>query len=806
MNISLPWLNDYIDLSESPQEIASILTSIGLEVEEIENTRAAFEGIVVARVLSCKPHPNSNRLHVCTVDGGAGPETVVCGAPNVREGQMVVFARVGSTVPRTGMRVERKEIRGVLSNGMICSSYELGIDEDHSGILVLEENAPLGSPAHEVLSRHDVRFVIGITPNRGDALSHIGVARDLSAVLRRPLRYPVPRFCIEGFGEALPIHIEDAMLCSRYSAARIRGVKIRPSPAWLRNAVENVGLRSINNIVDTTNFVMFEIGQPMHAFDLHKLEGPRILVRAAGEGERFTTLDGVERTLPQGAVLICDGEKPVALGGIMGGMNSEISNDTTEVLLESASFNPTITRRTSRRLLLASESSFRFERGTDPSRTVWALQRAIDIITDTAGGEVCGISDIITMPVCQRTVALDPQNCERILGYHVEPESIREILEFLEFHLDIVNGVFHCTVPPFRNDIEREIDLIEEIARISGYDNIPVPERMTLHAAPPYNDEAFRSACRRAAITCGFDEILSPTLIERKYAHASPVEGVIEVLNPVNTERPCLRPSLMPSMMETVSRNLRCGIRTLRIFEIGTIFIDTAPSEKRSFDSIRQKTAIAFALTGYAEERSWYSRERPFDFFDLKGLLTTFFTHLHLENKIRFNYDGQKSSSELALSLEIDGNSLGELKELSQYVRKLYDIDQPVYYAEFDLDLIERYQETSLKFVPVSRYPMVRRDLSFIVPENVETGDIIEMVKSLGIKILRDIALLDVFRHEDFGVGNKSIAITLSMQSDTSTLTDHEINMVVMTVVERIEKTFSASLRSTESTRLPGKG
>ncbi len=796
MKVSLTWLRRYIDLPESPEQIAALLTGTGLEVESIEDHARQFDGIVVGRVESCEKHPKADKLSICTVDDGNEVVQVICGAPNVAAGQKVPFARIGAWISTAGFRIEKRTIRGAESSGMICSSSELGLNADHSGIMVLPDTAQLGQPFSDFLGKNDVSLEIGITPNRGDALSHIGVARDLSAVLGRPLRIPEPVTSARLTPEALPIDIADPVLCPRYSGAIIRGVTVKPSPAWLARLLEAAGVRSINSVVDVTNFIMLELGQPMHAFDLSSLAGPEIRVRPAVEGESFITLDGRSHSLREGAILICDAEKPVALGGVMGGQNSEINDNTVDVLLESAHFHPSSIRKTARAIAAASESSYRFERTTDPDATMFALRRAIDILLEVSGGKLIAVNDNYSRIKERQPIVLRPERVRSLLGIDIPDKRISEILTALQYESRTVDGGLEVTVPGFRSDIDREVDLIEEIARIHGYDNIPSPSKIEITTARQYDDFQHISMMRSAALGLGLDEVVSSSLVPRVHAHIGlRPDSTLEVLNPVSTERPALRSTILSSLLEAADLNLRNGAESIRIFEIGSTYIRKDGGE-RGLAGIDEKTMLGILLTGDAHTRSWHTQQRGFDIFDLKGLVTSFLARIHIDIGDDICYDRSESLTDSFLAIDFNGAIIGRMMEVPQNFRSMFSIERPVFYAEFEAEALRSHIQRDRKYAAPSRYPAVKRDLAFLLPAKTRAADILVLVKKVTTAHLVHVEVIDVFTHESFGQGNKSLALSLQFQAEGKTLVDTDIAPEMDAIVAAVEKTFSAKLRS----------
>ncbi|PIS45066.1 MAG: phenylalanine--tRNA ligase subunit beta, partial [Ignavibacteria bacterium CG08_land_8_20_14_0_20_37_9] len=576
MKISLNWLKEYIDLSDiTVDEIVSKLTMSGLEVESVENQIEMFKNFIVGFVEDKEKHPNADKLSLCVITNGIEKLKVVCGAPNVAVGQKVVFAQIGAVIPKSGMKISKAKIRGIESNGMLCSESELGLSDDHSGIIVLDQSSKEGTSVSEALHLNDVLFEIGVTPNRADALSHIGVARDLAAIFQRELKLPkvsIPQ-STKNINELASIEIVDVQNCPRYSVKVVLNVEIKESPDWLKRSLKAIGLRPINNIVDVTNFVLHEIGQPLHAFDLDKLAKQKIIVKKADADSLFTTLDGKERKLNENVLLICDGEKPVAVAGVMGGENSEVTSTTKNILIESAYFNPSNIRKTSKYLGLSTDASYRFERGTDPSNTVYAAERAAQLMTQLSGGEVVeGVIDIYPNHIFEKEISLRFNQVERVLGYTLPNESIKNILTSLGFEIKNISvAAITVLTPTFRPDVEREIDLIEEIARINSYDAIPTIAKIAIPIGEKVDESAFVDDLRNIAMGLGFNEILSIPMITEKAANI--FGKPIGLLNPQGSEMGFLRTSLLASALSVVEKNINVGEKNLKLFEIGKVFL-----------------------------------------------------------------------------------------------------------------------------------------------------------------------------------------------------------------------------------------
>ncbi len=788
MQLSRSWLNEYVDLPADHSDLDRMLTDVGLEVEFIEDRASALNKFVVGEVLTCEKHPNADKLSVCTVHDGSEVSTVVCGAPNVAAGQKIIFAQIGAVVPSAGFTIEKRKLRGVESSGMICSTAELGMDDDHSGIAVLPASAVPGRPIAVQLGFDDVLIGIGITPNRGDALSHIGVARDIAAAARKPLRMPAVVAPDVAEPMDFSIDIVDPDLCIRYSGAVIEGVRIGDSPEWLAARLRAADIRPINNVVDVTNYILMEIGQPMHAFDVAKLQGPGIIVRKSAEGECMSTLDGEQRSLPAGALLICDKRDPVAVAGVMGGLQSSVTEATTNILLESACFHPSSVRRTARQLGLSTDSSYRFERGTDPNITMWALKRASALIIEIAGGTLRGMYDNYPQPVEAARITLRPGRCNDILGIEIPAEEQRGILEALSFTVaENADGSLDCRVPTFRTDIEREIDLIEEIARIHGYDNIPVPTRITVNVGDQFDDQALPERLRQLWLGFGYDEIMSSSLVSAEHA-ALGGTTVVSVRNPVSKERPALRGSLISSLLEAVDHNVRNGNSSLRLFEIGRVYSVEA-------EGFGERTMLAAVVTGSAEERNWHTPARKSDFFDLKGSVEAFISVLHLDKDVIFYYDRTSTLSPEALTIEVKGRYVGQVVAVSDDILATLGIDQPVLYAEFEIDALRGLLAAQQTYVPVAKFPAVVRDLAVIVDAQLAAAEIEKSIAASGSSILREWRVVDVFTHESIGAGRKSVAFTMTFRADDRTLKDEEIQASVQTVLDALRRDHQVELR-----------
>ncbi len=804
MKVSLNWLSDYVKLTAPADDIANLITLAGLEVEEVVQIGSDLNGVVVGEVLTRIQHPNADRLSVCTVDVGTGePVQIVCGAPNVAAGQKVLVATVGTTLPvslpdGSPLVINKSKIRGEVSEGMICAEDELGLGTDHSGIIVLKTDKPNGSPISDV-RKLDTDHVmdVSITPNRPDATCHLGIARDLAAVLNEHLNKP--------FGTAEPvfsplsesqiqIEILNPDKCHRYIGLLIRGVKVGPSPDWLKNRLTAIGLRSINNIVDATNYVMHELGQPLHAFDYDQIGGKRIVVKDERKDVTFTTLDGQERTIPAGSLFICDGNKPVALAGIMGGLNSEISDQTTSVLLECAYFEPTGIRKTAKSIGLQSDSSYRFERGIDPNITAHAVRRCAEIILKVSkGAEIVGAMDVHPVVTEAMSIALRLEFVNRTLGTSLRFNQIVSILKGLEFDVDkLADETLMVTVPTFRPDITREIDLVEEVARIYDYNQIPNPGKIQFSRPYPlpFRETALRKI-RDAAVRLGFRETYGNSLLpEQSAGHFAAADELIHALNPISRDTTTMRPLLAPGFLKAASFNFNRGTKSVRFFEIGNIF---QKAEKGTWvPGVHEDTHLLLGIGGLSRESHWSQSEKGFQLIELKGLVSGFFDALGVSHLV------QSEIGTDSIAYRIGKSDLGTLRIPSPEILKAFDVSQHVGYAELSLGILIPAMETlaRITYVPIPKYPSIEYDISLIVGSSVASGDIEALIRKQAGKTLRSVSVFDVYEGKNLPEGKKSLGYRMVFRDDNRTLTIRDVDAIITSVVNTLGKTYEATLRS----------
>jgi len=783
MKVSLNWLNELVELPGDSSVLAELLTKAGVEVEGIERRGVAIEKVVVAQVLESNQHPNADRLSVCRVDDGSGQlRQIVCGAKNYKVGDKVPLAQPGAVLPGD-FKIKVGKLRGVESEGMMCSGKELGVDDGVEGLLILPQSAAVGSPISSVFPA-DTILDVEITPNRPDLLCHIGMAREIATLLEKPLRLPagVEKAKAAAHTQVTHITLEAGDACPFYAAQIVRGVKVGPSPAWLRGKLEAVGIRSINNIVDITNYVMMEMGQPLHAFDLAKLSGS-IRVRNAAEGERFLALDGRTYTLAPRHMMIADREKAVAIAGVMGGEDTGVTNATVDILLESAYFVPASIRRTSRELGLPSDASYRFERGIDPEITVPAAARATELILEVAGGvpdpalEAAGA--ILNF---RRSVPFRLDRCRAVLGTDVSAERVRQILT--GFGLIAEAGETAWRTPSFRQDLAREVDLIEEISRVIGIEAVPSREQARFAGGSEADrraDQAMR--LRRLLATRGFNEARSLTLISERALAGFPVENAMRVRNPLNEDQVVLRPSLIPGLLEAVARNVRGGVRNLRLFEVGRVF--------RAGDR-EEHTALAFVLTGEAFPASWRdSKPRTADFFDLKGALAG----LNL-GALAFKPVAHPA---LALAVEIRSGEtvLGLAGQLLPARARELDAPAPVLVAEVDIDLLDA-APPRVRFSELAKFPAVTRDIAMLAPVETPHERIEAVLQGAREPLLCGVALFDVFSDpsgQRIPADKKSVAYALTYRAIDKTLTADEVAAAHQRLKERLKAELAVTFR-----------
>ena len=829
MDISFRWLNQYVEQDWAPDDLAERLTMAGLEVETVEPVGQSLDGVVVGEVKTVREHPNADRLVLCDVDLGDGaPSQIACGAPNVAEGQKVPVATVGTTLSlpdpdnpeeRQELTVEARTLRGEASEGMICAEDELGLSGDHSGIMVLDDEATVGTPFPNYLNERDLPATdtvlnIELTPNRPDAASHIGVARDVSALADSALQRPEAETPSPGgeVAEEITVNIEDEAGCPRYVALLVRDVDVTESPLWLRRRLTAIGLQPRNHVVDVTNFVLHECGQPLHAFDLDTIADDTIIVRRAGEETTFTTLDDEERDLPEDTLLICDAEKPVAVAGVMGGANSEVSADTTDVLIESAYFDPSTIRRTAKALDVQTDSSYRFERGVDRDGQVWAAARAAELIAELGDGTIVpGMVDEHPAPPSAETVALRPDRLNQVLGMEVPTEEAQRLLDAIGFDIEEDESALYCTVPTWRPDVSIEEDLIEEVARLHGYDQIPEPERVPVPSRTPQQppEEILERQARGLLKGLGYREIYTNSMLRTERAerfNAPPVGSgrapVVETKNPISEEMAALRPRLLPGTLEVMQHNRNHGQEALRVFEFGRVFRRATEEDDPIVPGYCEHPALLIALSGPHAPTGWDTEPRTADLFDLKGTVETLLDDLRVPSVRLTPRDGDGETDGAApvtqhhIDIASGGTLLGTLARVDDDVTADFDLDTPVFVAECDwaalVDAATAAQHRD--YEPVSRVPVVDRDLAVLVHTDQPVGPLQDTIRDAGAPLLRRVDVFDVYAGEGIEEGAKSVAFTLRFGADR-TLTDEEVDAQIDAIVDRLEDDHGARLR-----------
>ena len=797
MKLPLEWIQSLIDIDDiSTSELVDKLTFSGLEVEGVETIGSDFEGVVVGEVLSWGPHPDADRLRVCKVSNGDEELDIVCGASNFDTGDKVALATVGTVLPN-GMKMKKAKIRGQVSMGMMCALDELGLGEDHSGIIILDADTQVGIPFAEVQGPPQEVLVIEVTPNRPDCLSALGVARELSALLGRPVKRPeaVVEEGMDLIEDSVRIQVREPELCPRYTGRVIKGVKVAPSPDWMQQRLTNSGIRPINNLVDITNYVLLECGQPLHAFDLNLLHGHQIVVRHPGDDEDITTLDEEKRELDSDMLMICDNEKPVAVAGVMGGAGSEIHEGTTDVLLESAFFEPTSVRRTARKLGMSTDSSYRFERGVDPELAEWASRRAAGLIAELGGGTVSkGVIDVCSELPARPAITCRFAKVRDLIGVDIANDAITSIFEGLELGVtDVTSESCVVNVPSWRFDLEREVDLIEEIARIHGLDQIPAPAPRGVIVPDADNPEdTARRELRERLAGFGLNEAMHYSFVATQQMDrfdSGDTDQRIVLPNPISTDHAVLRTSLVPQLCEALGRNRARQIQAASLFELGRVFI------KDEDGSYLEQTRLAIGLMGEAGNESGGGLEPEAMFLQLKGLFEQL-TDAVSCTPPRYT-DGERPwlESGSALEITIRGRTAGVMGILKASIADEWRIADAVGVLEIDADALLSgfYSKKSYSTVPI--YPSVSRDVAMLVDESIRHENVIKVMRNKAPAELTGIRLFDIYRSKSIGSQRKSMAYTLVYQSPDRTLTDEEVNQMHDKVKARLVKELSADVR-----------
>ena len=820
MNISYNWLKDYLDFDLQPDEVAAALTSIGLEtggVEEVQTIKGGLEGLVIGEVLTCEEHPNSDHLHITTVNvGGAEPLQIVCGAPNVAAGQKVVVA-VNGTKLYDGdecFTIKRSKIRGVESNGMICAEDEIGIGTDHAGIIVLPADAVVGTPAKEYYNvKSDYVLEVDITPNRVDATSHFGVARDLAAYLKQNgkpanLKRPsVDAFKIDDEVPAIEVVVENKEACLRYSGITIKNVTVKESPEWLQNRLKVIGLRPINNVVDITNYILHGVGQPLHSFDADKIKGNKVVVRSATEGAKFVTLDGVERTLTGRDLMICNVEEPMCIAGVFGGLDSGVTEQTKNVFLESATFHPTWIRKTARRFGLNTDASFRYERGLDPNQTVEVMKRAALLIQEVAGGTITGaIQDIYPVPVAPYRVELTYDKVNTLIGKVIPVETVKSILESLEMKIvsETAEGLV-IDVPVYRIDVQRDVDVIEDILRIYGYNNVEFSDNVKSNLSyqtPTDRSYKLQNLISEQLCGCGFNEILNNSLTRSAYydnLSTYPVSHCVMLMNPLSADLNCMRQTLLFGGLESVEHNAKRKNGNIRFFEFGNCY-DYNIDHKKEGETLAEFSEdyrLGLWVSGSRVDNNWAHPNEKSSVYELKAYVENILVRLgvNLQKVIFGNLANDIYSAGLSITTS-SGRQLGTMGIVSPKICKELDIETDVYYAELSWTLLmKEIKKSKVTFSEISKFPAVKRDLALLLEKNVQFAEIEKIATESERKLLKDVALFDVYEGKNLPAGKKSYAVSFYLQDEGKTLNDKQIDAIMKKIQTNLEQKLGAQLR-----------
>ena len=798
MLISLNWLKQYIDLDGIEiNEMENALTMIGQEVEKIEVLGENLENVVTAQIIEKEMHPDSDHLTICKVDNGKEILQIVCGAPNHKAGDKVVLAQVGAKLAPDFV-IKKGKIRGVESNGMLCSEEELNIGKDSDGIMILPEDTPVGVPMKEYLGINDTVFELEITPNRPDCLSHIGIARELGAYYNKEVKYPsfvINSESSEKTADNISVEIEDSNLAKRYVARIIKNVTVKESPKWLKERVESIGIRSINNIVDASNFIMMELNQPNHTFDLDKIEGGKIVVRAGHENEKLVTLDEQERELNSDDIVISDGVKAVALGGVMGGQNSEITENTKNILLEVANFNSQNVRKTSRRLTLFSESSYRFERRVDEENAINVINRLANIIQEVAGGEILeGVVDNYPVPYKKKTATLNFERLNRFVGKNIPRETVIGILTRLEIEVVDNGETLTLTAPTYRDDLENEQDYFEEVIRMYGFDNIEnILPKLDISEKPVIDTTKLSTQVKLIAANAGLKEVINYSFVPKdamekiKYTSVER-ENLIDLLRPITEDFVTLRPTLLYSLLKNAKENMNRNATNIRFFEVSRTFV-------KAEELAKEEVKLGIILAGENNKTLWNPKPVSYDFYDLKGIVEEIFTQLKFNNYMIKRSEQSQYHSGRSVDVFVGRELIGSFGEIHPDVLENFDLGKTsVLVGEFNIDLIQKYIGKKIKYQGIVKYPAVPRDFAFVMREDILVGDVLKTIQKVDKKIEK-VELFDIYQGAGVLPGMKSVAISVILRDKNKTLEEKEIVDISNKIVAKVEKDYGAVLR-----------
>ncbi|MBQ8450615.1 MAG: phenylalanine--tRNA ligase subunit beta [Bacteroidaceae bacterium] len=821
MNISYNWLKEYVDFDMTPEEVSAALTSIGLEtdgVEEVQTIKGGLEGLVIGEVLTCIDHPDSDHLHITTVNLGDGnPVQIVCGAPNVAAGQKVVVATIGTKLydGENCFTIKKGKIRGAESHGMICAEDESGIGTSHDGIIVLPDSAVPGTPAKEYYNIKS-EYVIGvdITPNRADACSHYGVARDLyaytmqakgSSAMHRP---STDDFKVDNNDLNIDIEVQNCEACLRYAGVTVKGVTVKESPEWLKNKLQIIGLRPINNIVDITNYILHAYGQPMHCFDADKIKGGKVVVRTMPEGTPFVTLDGEERKLSERDLMICNAEEPMCIAGVFGGLDSGTTEETKNVFLESAYFHPTWVRKTARRHGLQTDSSFRFERGTDPNCVIYALKQAAMLIKELAGGEIAmEIKDIYPAPVADFPVDIEYKYINNLIGADIAPKTVKSIVSSLEMKItNETDKGLSLAVPPYRVDVQRPCDVVEDILRIYGYNNVEI--NTTLHSSiitkgAEDRSHKLQNLVSEQLVGCGFNEIMNNSLTAAAYydeleTYAS--ANLVRLMNPLSADLNVMRQTLLFGGLESIQRNVARKYSDLSFFEFGNCYRFDADkrTEEKILSPYSEDYHLGLWMTGNSVAASWIDAGRPVTAYDLKAIVEHVFDRLGFKPAARLisTFTNDIFAAGLQIQAQSNKKVIAQLGILRKKVTKRFDIESDVFFADINWsELMRVIRNAKVGYSEISKYPAVRRDLALLLNSDVTFAQIEQIARETEKKLLKEVTLFDVYEGKNLEEGKKSYAVSFVLQDDNQTLNDKQIDKVMARLMENFEKRLGAKQR-----------
>ncbi len=820
MNISYNWLKEYVDFDLTPEEVSAALTSIGLEtggVEEVQTIKGGLEGVVIGEVLTCEPHPNSDHMHVTTVNlGQSEPVQIVCGASNVAAGQKVVVATLGTKLYDGDecFTIKKSKLRGIESNGMICAEDEIGIGTGHEGIIVLPADAVPGTPAKDYYDiRSEYVLEVDITPNRADACSHYGVARDLYAYLvqngkRAELKRPsVEAFRVESNDLNIEVEVENTEACPRYAGVAIKGVTVKESPEWLQNKLRLIGLRPINNIVDITNYILHAYGQPLHCFDASKIKGGKIVVKTCAEGTKFVTLDEVERKLSDRDLMICNAEEPMCIAGVFGGLDSGTTEQTTDVFLESAYFNPTWVRKTARRHGLSTDSSFRFERGIDPNGTIYALKEAALLVKELAGGTIASdIKDHYPTPITDFNVELSYRKVNTLIGKEIPAETVKSIVTGLEMKIvgETAEGL-SLQIPPYRVDVQRDCDVVEDILRIYGYNNVEIPTTLKSSLTTKGeadNSQKLQNIISEQLVGCGFNEILNNSLTAAAYYEGLETfapANLVRLMNPLSNDLNVMRQTLLFGGLESILHNANRKNADLKFFEFGNtyFFHEEKRNAEKALSPYKEEYHLALWVTGKRVINSWAHADEASSVYELKAYLLNIFTRLGLNfGTVVF---GNLVNDVYANAISVHtrgGKLLATFGIVSKKIQKQFDIDNEIYYAEINWnELMKAVKTSKVNFKELTKFPAVKRDLALLLDKKVQFAEIEKIAYETEKKLLKEVSLFDVYEGKNLEVGKKSYAVSFTLQDENATLNDKQIDKIMQKLITNLQNKLDAKLR-----------